>query len=359
MKIIISTGGTGGHIFPAIQVAEELKKSAHEVIFVGSFGKWKNSVADKGFSVKPLKLCGFRSKAPLQNIKALFLMIIGLIRALMITIFLRPKVVVGFGGYGSFPAVLAASCLGVPTVIHEQNTVPGKANKLLRYCVSKIAVSFEQSEKCFNRNRTVLTGCPSRQSTRQFKKGELLKGFGLEEKVKTILIAGGSQGSVKLNEECIKAIAKLKNELDIQTIHLTGQGNYEETERQYEKYGIRSSIFAFSEKMEEIYSVSDMAITRAGGAAISEIIERAIPTILVPYPFSAGGHQKKNADVLKETGAALVIEEKEMDKTLLSDSIRELIKNEEKAIKMKNALRVMQTKNSAGRIKDMVEELAK
>jgi len=320
MKIVIATGGSGGHIFPAILTAEELRKRGNEIIFVGTFGVWKDTVAKYGFLMEELPARGLSGNSIVYCFVFLHAMFKSIIQSFRLFNRLKPDAVLGFGGYGAFPFVFVSAFLRVPAVIHEQNVYPGRANKLLSRMVKRIAVSFTRSRDFFSSGKTVVTGCPCRVKTEGVSKEELLKKFGLDNKKFTILVLGGSQGSHRINSEFIRCIPELKKDLDFQVIHVSGDKDYERLNNEYKQMDIKFYLTAFLDAIEEAYGICDLALSRAGAVTVHELAAFCIPCILVPYPY-AGGHQRLNADSLAEIGLADILEEKELSAERLKEAI--------------------------------------
>lgn len=325
MNIVIATGGSGGHLVPALRVADELRRRRCGVRFLGSFNVWKRSIEDAGFLCDELEVRGLDIRRPHVCVHALFLF--G--KAAWVSLRLLRKynvdAVAGFGGYGAFPVVLAAVCSGRPTLIHEQNVLPGRANAVLAGSVNKIAISFPQSREFFgNRDKVILTGCPSHVPSAAVDCNELLREFHLEEQRKTIVVLGGSQGSHRINEAFMATAAELKKKLNIQVIHLCGKADYLPLKNQYAALGVPFALFEFFERMERIYPLADMVIGRAGAVSVTELIRFRKPSIVIPYPY-AGGHQKKNAQVLAQAGVCRFIEEKNFSGEWLLDAIEDML----------------------------------
>ena len=347
--MIFATGGSGGHLFPALQVAQELVKEGNEIIFCGSFKDLaKKKIESQGFQWIHLPAKGLSFKNVKVLIGSVIAMLQSVIQSLKIVKDIHPKVVVGFGGYGAFPVVLSAKMLRYRTLIHEQNVIPGKANALLAKLVNKIAISFSQSTQHFNSNKTVLTGCPCNLLEKDLEKNEKIiesayKYFNFDKNIKTLFVLGGSQGSTYINDMFLQTIPLLKKQRDFQVIHVSGGRDYEKLKKAYKELGIRVALFPFLDKIREAYQCADLIISRAGAVTITEISLAKIPAILIPYPH-AGGHQKYNAQVLCNLEVACMIEEKElsveglksaifkmMDKKNIStqsptDAVKELIK---------------------------------
>ena len=320
MKFIIATGGTGGHLFPALRVAKELKRAGNDILFLGSFTRGRKQIQKSGFTFEEVGAKGcvgasFRGKvvSAVRMIKAVF-------RSFRSLKKFRPDAVLGFGGYGAFPVVLSAVVLRCPALIHEQNVVPGRANALLAKFVQKIAVSFQKSERYFDPKKTVLTGCPCHLPKDDADRTAILSEFQLKEGKRTILVFGGSQGSRRINEVFIETAGSLREQLDFQVIHISGGQDHQKLQDRYNQLGIPFALFDFLDKMEKAYHISDLVISRAGAVTVSEIIRFKLPAIFIPYPH-AYGHQKENASVLCDAGAAQLIKDKDFSASRLSETI--------------------------------------
>lgn len=324
MNVIIATGGSGGHVIPALKVARELQKRKCAVRFAGAFNVWKERIAKAGFPFDELELRGINFTRPLELPRIFWLYAKGTFVASNLLKKSKTDAVVGFGGYGSFPFVLAAVISRCPTLIHEQNVLPGKANAVLSRLVKRIAVSFPQSRRYFPAAKVVLTGCPSHAPIAEMDKAQLLKGFGLEAGRKTILVLGGSQGSRRLNEVSVQAVLELRSRVPLQVIHLCGQDGYPALKEQYARLGIPFALFAFFEAMERVYPAADLVIGRAGAVSVTELIRFRKPSILIPYPH-AGGHQRKNAEVLAQAGVGEFTEQKNFTAVWLTASIERML----------------------------------
>ncbi len=328
MKIVLATGGTGGHLFPALEVAKVLRKKGHELFFLGSFGLGTNPIEQNGFIFRELNARGLNS----LKINHLFSFLVRMLRATFRSWNylkkIKPDAIAGFGGYGAFPVILAAIFLRYPILIHEQNVVPGRANRVLAHFVWKIAVSFQQSRFYFRR-QTILTGCPTRFLKTDFDKKEILKNFSLEENKTTILVFGGSQGSQRINETFIQTAEGLRKDLNFQVVHIAGQRDTASLREEYLKLKIPFALFSFLEHMEYAYTLADLVISRAGASTITEIDMFQKPAILIPYPY-AHGHQRENALVLTQTQSVQLIEEKDLTTEKLKEKILFLVKMEKK-----------------------------
>ncbi len=323
MKIVLATGGSGGHIFPALKVADQLRRMGHAAILVGVFGEASRKIREQGFSYFNLSAKGFSFSSVVGFLKSFFYMLKALEESFQILKNLKPDCVCGFGGYGAFPVLGAAFLLRCPTMIHEQNVVPGRANRILSLGVGKIAITFKESQRYFPSLRTVWTGCPTHAQQSPLAKKDLLSQFGLDENKLTILVLGGSQGSRRINAEFVEAMPLLKKHLDFQVIHISGRNDYTKLRDFYAHGAVPFSLFDFLEDIGSAYQAADLAVARAGALTVLEIVQFQLPAILIPYPF-AGGHQKDNARILSEISRAKIIEEKDLNPQVLAEEIHDL-----------------------------------
>jgi UDP-N-acetylglucosamine--N-acetylmuramyl-(pentapeptide) pyrophosphoryl-undecaprenol N-acetylglucosamine transferase len=317
-KILIAAGGSGGHIFPAVALARRIKEKVTDcdILFVGS-----DKSLDKGiFQKEGLKFALLSSnKLPYKKSFKTILFFLGLffdsVRSLFIVASYKPSVVVGFGGYVSSPVSVAAYILGIPVVAHEQNVVPGRANKILFRLASKIAVSFSETKESMGplADKAIYTGNPIRANLYKNDRAGSVKRLGLEPGKFTILVIGGSQGARGLNEKFLAAVSNIddKTKAALQVIHITGMADYTKASREYERIGLDHRVYSFVDQIEDAYSASDLVVTRSGASAIFELALFGKPMILVPYPF-AMSHQTENARVFSKRGAAIEMAEKEL-----------------------------------------------
>ncbi len=324
MKIVIATGGSAGHIFPALKVAEQLKRKGHVVLFAGAFTRSLSYIERSGCAFTAISARGMALWPPQRAVVAFYFMLQSIGESLRILKKFKPDVVCGFGGYGSFPVVLVAAFLRYPTLIHEQNVVPGKANCLLAKFVQRIALTFKESMQYFPSGKTVVTGCPCHAQFPDESREKLIARFQLDPQKRTILVLGGSQGSHRINLELMNTIESLKKRGDVQVIHVSGNKDYQDLKFFYEQSGIPFQLFDFLEDMGGAYKVADLVVSRAGAVTVLEIARFRIPAILIPYPF-AGGHQKENAKILNLTGWARMIDEKDLNASALQQTMMELL----------------------------------
>jgi len=341
MKVLIATGGTGGHIFPAIETAKVLRIRGHHVSFAGVLGQAEDRIKALNFSLFPLAAKGLNDRSFLGWLNFGSTMSQAIFRSFSVIRKCAPDKIIGFGGYGTFPVVMAGALMRRPVLIHEQNVVPGKANALLSKIVKKVAISFEGSRKFLDRNKVVWTGCPCNHSSLPTK-SEGLSAFGLEAGKKTIVLIGGSQGSHRLNEIFFE-LMKDPSFAHYQAIHMTGLKDFSLYEARYREVNLPVKAYAFIDNIAQAYAAADIVIARAGAATISELGLVGLAAVLVPYPF-AGNHQKYNADVLSDAGAAIIVEQKDLTKNSLKEALtRMLLSNFSKEDVLKKTKGLFQT----------------
>ncbi len=349
MRIMIATGKSGGHVFPALEVAKTLRHSGHEVVFTGHLGFMEEVVKRYNFSVYPVQLRGSNGFHLCTAGPFLYDLIKSTFLSINILKKFDPQVVLGFGSFGAFPVVLSASLMGMPTLIHEQNVIPGKANALLSRFVNKVAVSFSISQRYFNPRKTIFTGCPGHFSSMKLTRKELLEEFNLKDHRPTILILGGSQGSQRINQVWLNTVPLLNKQVDIQVIHICGKKDYPEVKRLSQNVGIPYQVCDFLEDMEQAYALADLAISRSGAVTVTELAHFEIPTIFIPYPH-AGGHQKANAAILFDIGIARILAEHEFTAARLKENILEMLAQRFVSTEMKEKLHQQFPRDSALRI---------
>jgi len=322
MNVLIATGGTGGHIFPAIETAKALKVRGHNVSFAGVLGPAEGKIRDLGFPLYALAAHGLVDRSFKGWLNFLLTMSGAIFRSFDVVGKTAPDKIIGFGGYGAFPVVMAGILMRCPTMIHEQNVIPGKANVVLAKVVKKVAISFEASRKYFSRAKTVWTGCPCHNSV-SLSQAQAQAVFGLAGGKKTLVLLGGSQGSQKLNEVFFQLMEDLAAS-GFQAIHMTGKKDYSAYAARCAQANLPVKVYEFINDVSQAYTAADLVIARAGAATVSELGILGLAAVLVPYPF-AGNHQKYNADVLSASGAALVIEQKNLTKDSLKQAVHSLL----------------------------------
>jgi len=323
MKILIASGGSGGHIFPAVSLARELRKGGAEIIFVASRRYLDRSILEK----EPYKKI-FLSANPMPHrfgFRALlfpFKLALDASFAFFILIKYRPEAVIGFGGYTSGALVFLAAMANTKTLIHEQNVIPGRTNRFLDKIVGGVALSFSETGKYFFNRNIIITGNPLRKESLEETASGALGDFKLDRDRITLLVMGGSQGARSLNKlvsESVALLPEAKKER-LQVIHLAGAKKTREIQKRYNEEGVRSRVYSFIPNINEAYSASDMAISRSGAAAVFELAAFRKPMILIPYPDEKN-NQRFNAVYFAEKKAAIYRDEK----TLRAEGLRDLI----------------------------------
>ncbi|MEM8892950.1 MAG: undecaprenyldiphospho-muramoylpentapeptide beta-N-acetylglucosaminyltransferase [Bacteroidota bacterium] len=325
-RIIISGGGTGGHIYPAIAIGQALQQLLDdvEILFVGAKGKMEmTKVPEAGFPIEGLWISGIQRKLTLDNLSFPFKVISSIFKSIGILKRFKPDAVVGVGGYASGPLLYAATAKKIPSLIQEQNSYAGLTNKWLANRVNRICVAHKRMERFFPQERIVFTGNPVRKDILNLDKGrsKALAHFGLSEKKKTILLIGGSLGARTLNESMVNGLHQLIK-CDVQLIWQTGQFYYEEMEQRsagFDKSLIK--VLPFLKEMDLAYAAADLVISRAGALSISELCLVKKPVIFVPSPNVAEDHQTKNAQALVEDQAALMISDLEAKEALIPKAL--------------------------------------
>ncbi len=338
IRIIISGGGTGGHIFPAVSIANAIK-ALHpdaDILFVGAEGRMEmQRVPDAGYRIIGLPIAGFDRKNMLRNISVLFKIVRSQLKARRIIKEFRPQVAVGVGGYASGPLLKTAAMMGIPTLIQEQNSYAGVTNKLLAKRAKKICVAYDGMERFFPADKIVFTGNPVRQNLLADRpsREDALKSFGLNPAKKTILLLGGSLGARTLNQTMLKALETIDSRSDIQFIWQTGKIYIDRVREALSAYtgedvhvpNIASIpnlyVTDFIKSMDKAYAAADLVISRAGAGSISEFCLLGMPVILVPSPNVAEDHQTKNAMALVNKGAAICIKDSEAIDRLVPTAI--------------------------------------
>jgi len=360
-KFIISGGGTGGHIFPAISIANALKATYPDadILFVGAENRMEmERVPAAGYPIKGLPVSGFDRKNLLKNIKVLLDLARSMVKAKQIIRTFKPDVAIGVGGYASAPVLRAASAFGIPTLIQEQNSYAGIANKLLAKKASCICVAYDDMERFFPKDKIVKTGNPVRQDLFAIapKDPKAYAYFGLEPDKKTILIVGGSLGARTINRSVIAHLESLVAS-KAQVIWQTGKYYIEEAEQAAKAFKTRNLVVtAFVSRMDYAYAVADVVVSRAGASSISELCLLAKPAVLVPSPNVAEDHQTKNAMALVKKDAAILIKDGEAIEKMIPETLR-LLSDEKKMAALSKTILKLAEKKSAERIVQEVSNL--
>lgn len=362
LKVIISGGGTGGHIFPAISIANAIKEKhpQAEILFVGAEGRMEmQRVPDAGYSIKGLPVCGFDRKRLWRNFSVLLKLFKSQWMARKIIREFQPQVAVGVGGYASGPTLKMAGLMGIPTLIQEQNSYAGVTNKLLAKKAKKICVAYDHMERFFPTEKIIMTGNPVRQGLlNQPSREDALQQFGLSPEKKTILVIGGSLGAHTINQCLLNGLEKIKGS-DVQFIWQTGKFYYPQIKERVEQTGELPMLYVseFIRDMSAAYAAADLVISRAGAGSISEFCLLHKATILVPSPNVAEDHQTKNALALVEKGAALYVKDSEAESHLMETALIS-IHDEQQLKTLSNNINKLALPNSANIIAEEVYKLA-
>ncbi|AJY69313.1 UDP-diphospho-muramoylpentapeptide beta-N-acetylglucosaminyltransferase [Geobacter sulfurreducens] len=327
MKLLIAGGGTGGHLFPGIAVAEEFlaRDKWNEVLFVGTWKGIEARVLPKtGYRLECITAAGIRGKGSLARAKGLAKFLYGYAQSRKILKEFKPDLVLGVGGYASAPALMAARGMQIPRFIHEQNAIPGFTNRMLAKVADKIFISLEESRTYFPEDKTLLTGNPLRR--------QILEQVALAEPRERgddafhLLVFGGSAGAHRINltmGEALPSLKEVKGRLRI--THQTGENDLEDVTAAYEEQGFTADVVAFIDSMADAYRWADLIVCRAGATTLAEVTACGKPCIFIPYPHAVDDHQRRNAESLLKRGAGFVIIEQELSGEVLAKAIRDLM----------------------------------
>lgn len=352
LRLLLTGGGTGGHLFPAIATAEAMcaRFPGTRVCFVGTRRKMDAaSLARYDFQVRAIHCQGLKGKGLVARLQALLLLPLAMMEAMWQIVRFRPHLVVGVGGYVTAPVVVAAKLLGRPTLIHEQNSVPGLANRKLGALATRICLSLPGSEAFFPPGKTVLTGNPVRQQILELARQQPVRDIG--DRV-TILILGGSLGAHRVNELMIQALTEHRAFFSgpLEVIHQTGGADEQMVRSAYERAGISATVAAFFTDMAEIYRKSDVLVSRAGATTLAELAVLGKPALLIPYPHAADDHQDKNGRHYAVGGGAVVLPERELTPLQLAETLAAIAGNPGRLQKMAGAMRAMGRPDATDRI---------
>jgi UDP-N-acetylglucosamine--N-acetylmuramyl-(pentapeptide) pyrophosphoryl-undecaprenol N-acetylglucosamine transferase len=359
VRVVITGGGTGGHLFPALAVREALLQRRPDArsLFVGASGGVEGRILPErgvefcALNVRRVKGMGWRGQ-----VVALLTVPAALRQARRILREFGAQVVLGVGGYASFPTVLAARLSGIPTVIHEQNAYPGLANRCLGRIASAVAVSFDGAAAFFRADRVSVTGSPVRSEIRPGDAREARRHFGLVSERFTVLVFGGSQGAQRINLGTIQALRELMAERDqIQFLHGAGERDLSLVVQAYKEAGFQARVEAFIQDMAMAYAAADFVIARAGASTIFELAAVGKPALLVPYPYAANDHQRLNAEAVVRAGGAWTIPDQHCDGERIGACVRAAKEQPAVLTRMGEAARSLARPDAAARIVDLLE----
>lgn len=344
MRVIMAGGGTGGHLYPALAIAHGIKQQnpKAEILFVGtSRGLEAQVVPREGFSFIPITVQGLERRLSWRTVVTLAKILKALKQSWTILRRYSPDLVVGTGGYVCGPVLYMAHRLGIPTVIHEQNALPGLTNRWLSRYVDLVLITFEESRAYFpNARRIVTTGLPVRPAILTAERSRAAQRWRLDPAKTTLLAAGGSQGARSINRAMLAVLKGYRNHPGIQVIHITGPAGYDQMLKELSEAGLNLEkngnirVAPYVDDMENALAVADLIVCRAGASTLAEITARGIPAVLIPYPFAANNHQEFNARVLEQAGAAEVILDKELSGERLLTVLQGIIEDPRRLARM-------------------------
>jgi UDP-N-acetylglucosamine--N-acetylmuramyl-(pentapeptide) pyrophosphoryl-undecaprenol N-acetylglucosamine transferase len=362
MKVGIAGGGTGGHVYPAIAVVESLSGVVEhvEITFVGTGrGLEKGIIGNLGYRMRRIISRPLPSRKNASFVFSLLCATVGFVQSLVIILRERFNVVIGTGGYASGPFVFAASVLGVPTLLIEPNSIPGRTTVLLARFVDEVALGFRESVRHFSKGTNLrVTGIPVRPRLLGARKTEGMRIFGFDPKKKTVFVFGGSRGASSINRAFVEAAEILQGKQEVQFLVQTGHKDYEYVSRALDKVDLSCKVYPYIDDIGCAYGVSELAVCRAGAATISELTACGLPSILIPYPHATWSHQEANARILETKGAAIVIKDEELTGKLLAQTIVNVISDPTTMGRMSVNSKKLARPDASGEIASRLVELA-
>lgn len=361
MKIIVSGGGTGGHIYPALALIRTIKEEYPETefLYIGTEnGLEANIIRRENIPFEAINITGFKRSLSFENVKTIFRFIKGVKDSKKLIKQFNPDAVIGTGGYVCGPVVYAAAKRKIPTVIHEQNSVPGLTNKFLSKYVDIVAICFEQVGEFFPEEKVVLTGNPRASEVIGKKNSGVIESFGLKDYLPTALVVGGSRGAKPINEVIIKSLSILSKK-PYQVLYVTGESHYDEVYKESELLGKLDNIaiLPFIHNMQEVLASIDVVVGRAGATSLAEITALGLPSILIPSPYVTNNHQEKNAEALVTKGAALMLTEKDLTSQRLIEALDLMLLDETERNKMGEASSKLGIRDASNRLFKVIEGL--
>jgi len=364
LKIVLTGGGTGGHIYPALAIARYmLDQDPHvEILYIGSStGLEQEIVTKRNIPFKSIKISGFKRKLSFDNVKTIWRFLRGVRTSKNMMRDFQPDVVIGTGGYVCGPVVYAAAKLGIPTIVHEQNVIPGLTNIFLSKYVDCLAVSFAGSEGQFsNARRTLYTGNPRATEVSQANPDNGRAHFNLSADKKIVLVVGGSRGARAINEAMVGMVPQLSTLSDVHFIYVTGQQYFAATNRQIEAIGTEPanlSVVPYLDNMPEVLAATSLIVNRSGASFLAEITALGVPSILIPSPNVTNNHQEKNARWLADEGASVMIREHELDSAQLFHTIRKIMTDPIRTESMAHRAKKLGCPQSAQKMVDEIDRL--
>lgn len=343
-NVLIAAGGTGGHIYPGLAIASTLKKRwpRANIIFIGSYvGMEKNIVPRYGYPMEFIRATGFARNSPVAILKATKHLFDSARDSRKLLKKYNPALVIGTGGYTCGVLLQQASMRGYPTLIHEQNAFPGKANRMAAKHADVVCLTFNEAAKYFPEGKTVLCGNPVRDAFKDVNRAAMREKLGISPDKRILLATGGSQGARSINTAMVDVIEHFKDNPNVVIYHLSGKKNYDTIVGQLKERGIDADqednlhVIAYSNDMDTLMGASDLVISRAGATTIAEISASGTPSILIPFPYATGDHQRFNAQAVEDAGAGIMIEDKDLTGQVLCDAVDKIFWDDKKLAEMK------------------------
>jgi UDP-N-acetylglucosamine--N-acetylmuramyl-(pentapeptide) pyrophosphoryl-undecaprenol N-acetylglucosamine transferase len=363
MKALLAGGGTGGHVFPAVAIAEELKRRDPDLqlMYLGKSDSIEERVAgQRAIPFRAIQVEGLPRDNALKMSRALLKVSVGLVQSIAILSRFRPQAVIGTGGYASLPPVVAASLLRIPTLIHEQNCVPGKANRICSRFADIVTVHFEKSRQYFPVKEALVVGNPIRsdflpQRLETIDRAEVKRTLGLHPEKFTVFALGGSRGAHSLNVAVVESLAHL-DPRRFQLICMTGTEDYRWVRDSCERAAFTAAVFPFIDDMAPVYCVADVAVSRAGASTLAEIAAVGVPAVFVPYPHATDRHQELNARALVEAGAALMMLNGDLSGESLGEALNALLDDPSRLRSLREGVRRFSMPDAAERVVNVLFE---
>ena len=359
MKIIVSAGGTGGHIYPALAIINKFKEKEDnlDILYIGTHNRMeKDLIPERGIRYEPIEIYGFSKKDILLDIKNVFLIKKATKRCIELMKEFKPDLVLGIGGYVTYPVIKAAHKLGIKTFIHEQNSIPGKSNLALQNNVDLIGVSFKESASKFkDQNKVFYSGNPCGENALSLEP-MAKESLGFHKEKKLIVVVAGSLGSQTVNNKMKEFLHSVPDKYEV--LYITGKALYEDFIKD-EKWNDNIKVVPYLDNLPALLKNTDLIVTRAGASTMAEILSLNLPAIFIPSPYVANNHQYYNAMEIKNNGGGDVIEEKDLTKDLLTSKIEEVLSDTKKYQTMKENLKKMSMNNSSEVIYNKLKDLIK
>ena len=368
MNIIVSGGGTGGHIYPALTIIRAIQRrepSARILYVGGKNGLEADIVPREGIDFIAMDLAGFQRKLSLENVGRAWRALRAVARARGIVHGFRPDVAIGTGGYVAGPILLAASLAGVPTLVQEQNVFAGVTNRILAKFATAIAVGMEDAQRVFPKEKTYVTGNPIRPEVLTATRAEGARAFGFDPLKKTVLVSGGSRGARSINRAMVEVIAHAAEQQEVQYLHVTGADEHGDTLARIRRAGVRLEehphlrVLPYLYNMPEAMAMADVAVFRAGATGLAELAARGVPAILIPYPYAAENHQEKNARAMEAAGAVEVILNRDLSGAVLKAKLHALLADDAHRTAMAAAMRSLGKPEAAEEIAALALRICK